>query len=220
MWVKTDVQLGGPPRTGCGLCTFRYAHGLRHLVHAETGKLALAVMLAGVLGLSAGAQPPAPRPPRFEDYPAERIYNGAPAAPRIVTPMEQRYRTKIRDGVEKGWGVLRDGKEQNHPGPNFAGSMIVVEWGCGSPCLMMAMVDAVTGTVYGPPLSAAGSFTLPLLSVGWSVPSNPEIAFRRDSRLMVIKATPDYTQADHHSYRYYYVWERNQWNLVHRERLD
>ena len=42
--------------------------------------------------------------------------------PKIVTPVQRKYRTRIRQGVEKGWGVLRDGREQNHPGPNFAGN--------------------------------------------------------------------------------------------------
>src|ERR1035438_5845146 len=65
------------------------------------------------------AQPVTPRQPRFEDYPATQIYKGKPAPPKIVTAEQRMYRTRIREGVEKGWGVLRDGKER--PGPNFAG---------------------------------------------------------------------------------------------------
>jgi hypothetical protein len=60
--------------------------------------------------------------------------------------------------------VLRDGKEQK--GPNFAGSLIVIQWGCGAPCLRMAIVNARTGEVYSPPISINGvgvqSFDLPL----------------------------------------------------------
>ena len=46
--------------------------------------------------------------------------------PRLVQPQAKRYRGRIREGVEKGYGVLRDGKEQK--GPNFAGNMIVIKW--------------------------------------------------------------------------------------------
>jgi len=57
------------------------------------------------------------------------------------------------DGVEKGWGVYRDGKAQGKSGPKFAGNMIVVEWSSGAPGMEMAMVDAKTGEVYYPPIS-------------------------------------------------------------------
>lgn len=189
-------------------------------VYAEKVQASLGVSVICALAISSWAQTPTARLPRFEDYPAKKIYSGIPAAPKINTPIQRRYRTRIGEGVEKGWGVLRDGREQNHPGPNFAGTMIVVQWGCGSPCLMMAMIDAVTGKVYEPPLGVTHSLTLPLLNVGWSVPGNPEITFRQDSRLMVIKATPDYVQENHHSYAHYYVWQGTRWSLLHRERLD
>jgi hypothetical protein len=38
-------------------------------------------------------------------------------------------------------------------GPNFGGHYFVVNWGCGTGCLMMVVVDAITGHVYPPPLS-------------------------------------------------------------------
>lgn len=159
------------------------------------------------------------RPPRFEDYPAKK-YGGALAAPKIVTLVERKYRTRIREGVEKGWGAYQDNREQHQPGPNFAGKMIIVQWGCGAPCLMMAMVDASTGDVYLPPLAVKDTLALPLLCIGNSVGSNPEIAFRRDSRLLVIKATPDWFKENHHSFTYYYLWQNNSWSLLYRETLD
>jgi hypothetical protein len=42
-------------------------------------------------------------------------------------------------------GVFRDGKEQ--PGHN-----IVVQWGCGTDCIMMVILDAWMGKIYGIPL--------------------------------------------------------------------
>jgi hypothetical protein len=176
--------------------------------------------LACALVISASAQAPSSRIPRFEDYPAKGIYTGPLAAPKIVTPVQRKYRTRIREGVEKGWGVERDGREQGHPGPNFAGKMIVVQWGCGAPCLMMAMVDGSTGDVYLPPLPVDNTFALPLLCIGNSVSSNPEIAFKQDSRLMVIKATPAWYKQKHPSFAYYYLWQNDSWKLLFREPLD
>jgi len=153
--------------------------------------------------------------PRFEDCPASEVFTGTPAAPKLVTPPEQNYGNQIRDGVEKGYGVFRDGKEQK--GPNFAGNLIVIQWGCGAPCLRMAIVDARSGEVYYPPISINGvgarSFDLPLLMIGDSVPQNPEVQFRPASGLMTIKATPNQS-GRHPSYTYYFLWRQNRWTLL------
>ncbi|MDX2151629.1 MAG: hypothetical protein SFV54_12900 [Bryobacteraceae bacterium] len=178
------------------------------------------LLLACVASISVLAQQRSGPVPRFEDYPATEIHGAALAAPKIMTPVQRKYRTRIREGVEKGWGVRQDGKEQNHPGPNFAGKMVVVQWGCGAPCLMMAVVDGETGEVFLPPLAVERTFTLPMLCVGNSVSSNPQITFRRDSRLMVVKATPDCSQMNHHSYAHYFLWQDNHWKLLFREPLD
>lgn len=45
--------------------------------------------------------------------------------------------------------------------------MIVVQWGCGSPCLMMAMVDAETGDVYSLPLAMNDKSGSPSLALPW-----------------------------------------------------
>lgn len=185
------------------------------------GVKALSLALLAVAWVS--AQQAALGQPRFEDYPATSIYQGKPAPPKIVTAEQRMYRTRIREGVEKGWGVLRDGVERL--GPNFAGDMIVVRWGCGSPCLMTAMVDAVTGAVYTLPLalkdrSMHDTLALPWLRIGNSVGGNPEVDFRQNSRLMLIKASPDYFKEIHHSYAYYYLWQDHHWTLLRRDSLD
>jgi len=53
--------------------------------------------------------------------------------------------------VLHGGGVLTYDK----PAPNFAGHYVVIVWGCGAQCVMMAIVDVKTGIVYDPPLSGA-----------------------------------------------------------------
>jgi hypothetical protein len=121
-------------------------------------------------------------PPRFEDYPVTESFGGPSADPVISTPEERNYRTKIREGVTKGYGVAGpDGKER--PGPNFAGHHYVVTWGCGSPCLMAAIVDGRTGRVIPPPFhhGPGNSF----FQVPWAFPLTPPMDYRLNSRLLI-----------------------------------
>ncbi len=76
-----------------------------------------------VLALPAKAQAK-PSTLRFEDYHVTEIFRGTPVAPILVTADQRLFRTRIWEGVAKGLGVLRDGREQ--AGPNFAGHYIVV----------------------------------------------------------------------------------------------
>jgi hypothetical protein len=158
--------------------------------------------------------------PGFDDNPVREIFAGTPAAPKLLAGM-QSYADQIRDGVERGYGVFRGGKEEK--GANFAGHLIVIQWGCGSPCMRMAVVDARTGDVYYPPISFDGvgaqSFDLPLLTLPDSVPQNPVVQFRLNSGLMIIKASP--SQLGHHDpYGYYFLWHMNQWMLLRRAPLS
>jgi hypothetical protein len=159
-------------------------------------------------------------PPRFDDYPATATFTGEPAPPRLVEPAQKMYRTRITEGVAKGWGVERDGKEQK--GPNFAGDVIVIQWGCGSPCLMMALVNARTGEVSYPPISIEGigrhTFALPLLIPPLAVSRNAEVEFRLNSRLMIVHATLAQT-ADRPSYTYYFLWSDGRWTLLQKTLL-
>jgi hypothetical protein len=178
-------------------------------------------ILLAALWLPIGAAQTSRGHPRFEQYPAGEIFTGTPVAPRIVTALEKACAHEIRDGVERGWGVFRDGKEQK--GPNFAGHLIVIQWGCGAPCLRLAMVDARTGAVYYPPITANGvgarSFDLPLLTIGNAVSRNAKVQFRLDSNLMIIQATP--SQAGRHpAYTYYFLWKQNRWALLGRAPLQ
>ena len=167
-------------------------------------------------GVAAGQTQPGALP-RFEDYPVKETSIGALALPKLVRPMERKYSQEITDGVQNGYGVFREGKEQK--GANFAGSLIVIQWGCGAPCKRMVIVNATTGDIYYPPISFSGvgtkSFDLPLLMVGNSYPENPEVQFRLDSNLMIIKATPNEAGL-HPSYTYYFLWKKDRWILLRR----
>ena len=153
-------------------------------MYAE-GMTPRSVLLLGALAMSAWAQSPSVPPPRFEDYPVKEIFKGTPARPVLATTEELRFRTVIRQGVTKGWGVVdaATGKEMPRPGPNFAGHYVLITWGCGSPCLMAAIVDAVTGRVYPMPYDhdrpGHSYFQVP-----WEFPATP-LDYRLDSRLLI-----------------------------------
>jgi hypothetical protein len=183
--------------------------------HINTGLILAPLIVAQ----SVGAQPHSTPLPRFEDYPVKELFKESPHPPIIVTPEQHLYRTRIRQGVEKGWGVWTNGewgKEQNRPGPNFAGHYIVIVWGCGAPCLMMAICDARTGAVYNPPLSWTGGMALPLLVLPRSLGRDADFEFLQNSRLMIINATPHAERRDAGSYTFYFLWKDDQWKLLRR----
>ncbi|HLJ16584.1 MAG TPA: hypothetical protein VKV15_18960 [Bryobacteraceae bacterium] len=190
---------------------------VRSLRQADVS-LILAIVALSV-SRSAPAQTYSKPLPKFEDYPIKEVFNQPPRAPILTTREQHRFRTRIREGVEKGWGVWSNGewgKEQNKPGPNFAGHYIAIVWGCGAPCLMMVVCDARTGVVYNPPLSWTRGIALPLLVFPNSVAKNANLEFRRDSRLMVISATPHSDRPHAVPYTFYFLCQGNKWTLLRR----
>lgn len=121
--------------------------------------------------------------PRFENYPVAAVFKEKPAVPILTTAEERRYRTVIRRGMEKGYGVSDtvDGRER--PGPNFAGRYYIITWGCGSPCLMAAIVDGKTGRVFPPPFHHGPGHSY--FQVPWAFPMGPALDYRLNSRLLI-----------------------------------
>jgi hypothetical protein len=149
---------------------------------------------------------PAKPTPRFEDYPVAGVFAGSPAAPLLLKPEERRYRTVIRNGVRKGYGVLEEPEGKERPGPNFAGQYIVVQWGCGTECFQYAVVDAKTGRVFQPPVPGEHH---EYFDTGY-------LDFRLRSRLMMVEtncAMGDAERCD----RDYFVWTGGRFQHLHRE---
>jgi hypothetical protein len=72
--------------------------------------------------------------PRFEDFPAG-TFTGKPAPVDLTSdPDAPQFRTRLREGAKGG--------------PNFAGHLTVITWGCGTQCQVYALVDARSGRVY------------------------------------------------------------------------
>lgn len=166
------------------------------------------------LAISAWAQTQNSNPPRFEDYPVQKLFDGIPAQPILTTPEERRFRTVIRNGVSKGWGVVDGitGNEFAAPGPNFAGHFAIVGWGCGSPCYMMAIINLGTGRVFPPPFHHGPGhsyFQLP-----YAFPMNPPLSYRRDSRLFVANICE--AGEDQNCGTHYFIMNDDGLKLIHR----
>lgn len=88
----------------------------------------------------------------------DSLFSGEPSPVDLSsTPAAPFYEENLRAGATYG--------------PNFAGHLTVVSWGCGTACEMHAVVDARTGYVYPQALVTGSS-----------------VEYRLDSRLLVADA--------------------------------
>jgi hypothetical protein len=135
--------------------------------------------------------------PRFADYRAD-VYGGPNAVPDVTSDLRsKRYRTQLRN-----WG-----KEK----PNFAGHYILATWGCGTSCMEIAVIDAITGKVIHP----VGARTNSIEDVDPEVLEEGKpgdrradfgaLHYRADSRLLILFGTPD-GRAENKGISYF-VWE-------------
>jgi hypothetical protein len=187
-------------------------------------RLALVVVISAVLseqsmwGQQAGKF-------RFEDYPVTEIFESTPAMPQLVTPEERRFRTVIRQGVSKGWGVEDGitGREMPGAEPNFAGHYFIITWGCGSPCLMAAIVDARNGRVFPPPFHHGPGHSY--FQVPWAFPATPALNYRLNSRLLIANICESDTVSHlggqlsyqaHECGPHYFVMGEHGMKLIHR----
>jgi hypothetical protein len=110
------------------------------------------------------------------------------------------FRTKIRQGATKG--------------ANFAGHYSIIEWGCGTSCVSLALVDARTGEVYGPPwalyspqvpgtrFGSLGYGIALRFEDGSSTQDNDAVSYKLNSRLLIVRGCPN----DKNCGVYYHEW--------------
>lgn len=136
--------------------------------------------------------------PRFDQYPAMETFSGKPAPPVLRTPGDRLFRSRIREGAAKG--------------PNFAGHYKIVEWGCGTSCVSIAIVDAANGKIGEPPFGILGYGTSLKYSDG--VSSNDasfyELSYKPKSRLLIVHGCPE----DDNCGPYYYEWTGSRFKLL------
>lgn len=136
--------------------------------------------------------------PAFEQFSVDEIFTGKPVAPQIRTPGQRMFRTMIRERAAKG--------------PNFAGHYTMVEWGCGSTCVSIAIIDAKGGSVYDGPFSILGWGT-PAKYEGRYSPASESfkpLSYRIDSRLLIVRGCPE----DENCASYFYEWADSRFKLL------
>lgn len=113
--------------------------------------------------------------PAFTDY-AVPVYQGKLTAPDVRThPRSRLFRTMIRQGAKAG--------------PNFAGHYTLVFWGCGTNCLGLAIVDAISGQVFHPEnLQAVDNLNVAFEDFDFLPPTDSfaMVKYRPDSRLLLV----------------------------------
>lgn len=142
--------------------------------------------------------------PSFNEYrlPPSTIFNGVPAAPQFKTPGQQVFRAVIREATRKG--------------PNFAGHYTIADWGCGTSCESVAVIDAETGAVYDGPfgqLPKAGLYYGDGLRYDRDAKGSynyDELSYRLNSRLLIARGCPNFKDCA----GYFYEWTGSEFKLL------
>lgn len=103
----------------------------------------------------------------FHRYPAVETHVIKRSALRLADPLSRRYRSALH--------MAALGK------PNFAGHYSLSQIGCGAGCIRLAVVDHVSGRVTWFPSTVSG----------WPLAITEPLAFRRDSRLIIVQGMLD-----------------------------
>ena len=131
------------------------------------------------------------RVPQFKDYPVSALSSGS-NAPVVLKRDDRMYRTRLRDAA----------KEK----PNFAGHYILTYWGCGTSCLVGAVIDANTGNV----------FWLPASLCCWDHLQQDDsftpILFRLNSRLLILSGARNEKEEDEATH--FYEFNNGRFRLI------
>jgi hypothetical protein len=129
-------------------------------------------------------------PPRFTDYPVKEHFNSQ-TAPLVLSREARVYRTRLKEAAREK--------------PNFAGHFIVTTWGCGTECIMGAIIDANTGRV----------FMLPTTLCCWGASVDEKfnpVEFRSNSKLIILSGARNEKEGDEATC--FYKFENNRLVLI------
>jgi hypothetical protein len=128
--------------------------------------------------------------PRFMDYPVSESFSGK-TAPLVLSREARMYRTCLNEAARQK--------------PNFAGHFIVTTWGCGTECIMGAIIDSAKGRV----------FMLPTTLCCWGAnvdeKFNP-VEFKANSKLIILSGARNEKEGD--AATRFYKFENNRLVLV------
>jgi len=134
--------------------------------------------------------------PKFSDYPVRVSSHAGSASPKLTTPGQRKFRTMIRDGAARG--------------PNFAGHFTIAEWGCGTSCVQLVVVDNESGSVYESPF---GSLPKAFVCLGAGAdPDEMGIFYKPDSSLLIVRGCPN----DKDCGAMYYLWTGARFKVLRR----
>ena len=136
------------------------------------------------------------KPPSPDEYRVTELFQGKPAPVDLNShPKASLFRTRLREGARTG--------------PNFAGHFTIVEWGCGSSCLSLALVESSSGKVIFPdeisPVFFAGNPDLSEENIDYG------LIYNLDSRLLIIHGIPSNKK---NGGSYYYSFENDHFKLI------
>ena len=134
--------------------------------------------------------------PAFSDYPVSGSRNLKPAPVDLGShPQARMFRTALRQGAQRG--------------PNFAGHYAAVQWGCGTGCTVVALVNLRSGRVLFPQELHPVSF--PWLADEKATMDKYDILHRKDSALLVVHGV----HATHDKLgSYYFTMQDDQLRLI------
>lgn len=132
--------------------------------------------------------------PAFTAFPAPELFKGPAEKPVLRGPRQKQFESQIR--------------QQAQPPSNFAGHYKIAEWGCGSACVSIAIIDLKTGEVYDGPFSTLG-YGIPYRYEGGSA----ELEYKPQSRLLIVRGCPE----DKNCATYYYEWNSNRFRQLRAE---
>jgi hypothetical protein len=143
--------------------------------------------------------------PKFEDYPVTEIFKGTPAKLQPVNRQENAASAGIASAIENGEWPDRSKSQV----PNFAGHYFVIEGPNAPDYAQVIIVDLATGRIFQPPFAGKGG-----PSAGYfSIPADPlnfnSMAFRLDSKLVVLPRTCPDRAAGYSTY--YFLWDHDKW---------
>ena len=122
--------------------------------------------------------------PRFEDFRTAEVFKGQPTTVDIKSALQKRFQTEIR--------------EQSALPANFDGHFRIAEWGCGTSCGSMAIIDLKTGKVYDGPFSVLDYGEQYRYEGG-----SDDLEYRVSSRLLIARGCPEFKNCG----TYYYEWK-------------
>lgn len=154
------------------------------------GVLLAATSLTCAIAAEAGKEKDEPTDAEYAQYPAER-YAGKVRLPDFEgRDREFRdFRTRIRNGMQQG--------------PNFAGDMAFIVFGCGASCRLAYVADVRTGRVYNVPVSGENFGAAQYMG-------------KTDSRLLAIRWEDIHSDS---CYSARFVWRKQQFERLSKKRL-